>query len=150
MAKQYWLMKTEPAAWSWQDQLREETTYWDGVRNYQAANNLKAMRVGDEVFFYESQVGKCIRGIMQVVREAYPDPTDKTGQWVVVDVKPIQTVITPITLADIKANPALANLALIRQSRLSVMPVGQEEWKEILKMQKAISPSPKEKGKRCG
>ena len=133
MSKQYWLMKTEPEAWSWQDQLREGTAMWDGVRNYQAANNLKAMKVGDLVFFYESMVGKCIRGILEMVHTAYPDPTDMN--WVVVDVKPIQTIIEPITLAQIKAEPKLADLPLIRQSRLSVMPISSIEWKQILALE---------------
>ncbi len=130
-------MKTEPEAWSWQDQLSEGTSYWDGVHNYQAANNMKAMQAGDLVFFYESMVGKCIRGIMQVVRAAYPDPED--APWVRVDVKPIQTIIEPITLAQIKAATALADLPLIRQSRLSVMLITAKEWKMILALQQKPS-----------
>ncbi len=130
----YWLFKSEPGAWSWDDQVEEGTAEWDGVRNHQANNNMKAMRNGDRGFFYHSVNEKRIVGIVEVVREHYPDPTDESGRFGMVDVKAVMPVAAPVTLADIKAEPALSNLALVRQSRLSVVPVAEDEWALICRM----------------
>ncbi len=130
----FWLMKSEPSGWSWDDQVREGTAEWDGVRNYQAANNLKAMKRGDRAFFYHSVNEKCIVGIVEVVKEYYPDPSDASGRFGMVDVKALRPFEKPVTLAQIKAAPHLAGLALVRQSRLSVLPVSEDEWKIICKM----------------
>lgn len=130
----YWLMKTEPGAWSWDDQLRDNVTHWDGVRNYQASNNMKAMRIGDRAFFYHSVNEKRIVGIVEVVREYYPDPSDASGRFGMVDVKALMPMNKPVTLADIKDEPKLQNLALIRQSRLSVMPIDDAAWARICQM----------------
>ncbi|MCH8091853.1 MAG: EVE domain-containing protein [Proteobacteria bacterium] len=130
----YWLFKSEPGAWSWDDQVRDGVAEWDGVRNYQANNNMLAMRVGDKAFFYHSVNEKRIVGIVEVVKEHYLDPTDRSGRFGMVDVKALRAVKTPVTLADMKANPRLENLALLRQSRLSVAPVGDREWKIICAM----------------
>lgn len=133
---QYWLFKSEPSTWSWDDQLAvgEDGTGWDGVRNYQAANNMKAMAIGDLGFFYHSVNEKRIVGIVEVSALYHPDDTDPTGRFGMVDVKAVTSVNTPVTLADIKANPKLADIALIRQSRLSVLPVSPEHWAEIMQM----------------
>ena len=131
---QYWLFKSEPSAWSWDDQVKEGTAEWDGVRNHQANNNMKAMKKGDKGFFYHSVNEKQIVGIVEVAKEHYPDHTDKTGKFGMVDVKATKPVKTPVTLADIKAEPKLADLALVKQSRLSVVPVGKDEWKLLCKM----------------
>jgi predicted RNA-binding protein with PUA-like domain len=130
----YWLFKSEPGTWSWDDQVKEGTAEWDGVRNYQANNNMKAMKKGDKGFFYHSVNEKQIVGIVEVAKEHYPDHTDKSGKFGMVDVKAIKPVKTPVTLADIKAEPKLADLALVKQSRLSVVPVGKDEWKLLCKM----------------
>jgi predicted RNA-binding protein with PUA-like domain len=132
----YWLMKSEPGAWSWDDQVREGTAEWDGVRNYQAANNMKAMKLGDQVFFYHSVDEKAVVGIVEVVKLYYPDPTDASGRFGMVDVKAVRPFEEPVTLAAIKAEPRLENLALVRQSRLSVLPVSAAEWKLICSMGK--------------
>ncbi len=130
----YWLVKSEPAAWSWSQQVKAKVTAWTGVRNYQAANNLKAMKKGDLAFFYHSNDGKEIVGIVEIVREYFPDATDESGRFGAVDVKAVEQLRTPVTLAQIKAVKELQDIALIRQSRLSVMPVKAKEWKTILKM----------------
>ncbi len=130
----YWLMKSEPSAYSWDQLVKDGRTHWNGVRNFQAANNLKAMKPGDRAFFYHSNEGKAVVGIVEIVKSAYPDPGDKEGRFVMVDVKPLAAMAAPVTLAAIKAEPRLKNLALVRQSRLSVSPVGAEEWKLICKM----------------
>ena len=130
----YWIIKSEPSAYAWDQFVKDGQTSWTGVRNAQAALNLKAMKVGDRCFFYHSNEGKEIVGIAEVVRTAYPDPTDKAGKAVTVDVKPIEPVKTKVTLAAIKAEPALADLGLVRQSRLSVSPVTAEQWKRLSKM----------------
>ena len=131
---QYLLFKSEPGAWSWDDQVKEGTAEWDGVRNYQANNNMKAMKKGDKGFFYHSVNEKQIVGIVEVAKEHYPDHTDKSGKFGMVDVKAMEPVKTPVTLADIKAEPKLADLALVKQSRLSVVRVGKNEWKLLCKM----------------
>lgn len=130
----YWLMKSEPGTWSWADQVKAGAAEWDGVRNYQAANNMKAMKIGDLVFFYHSVNEKQVVGIAEVVKEYYPDPTDASGRFGMVDIKAIRPMVKPVTLADIKAEPKLSDLALVRQSRLSVLPVSSAEWKVICAM----------------
>jgi predicted RNA-binding protein with PUA-like domain len=130
----YWLMKSEPASYSWERLVADGRTHWNGVRNAQASNNLKAMQEGDLSFFYHSNEGLAVVGIMRIVRPFYPDPSDATGRYGMVDVAPVKPVATPVTLAAIKAEPKLADLALIRQSRLSVMPVTAEAWRLICKM----------------
>ena len=132
----YWLLKSEPNTWSWQDQVKEGPSMWDGVRNYQARNNLMKMQNGDLCFFYHSVNEKSIVGIVRVVKEYYKDPTDKTGKFVVVDVKAIKKLKKAVTLEEIKKNSRLHEIALIKQSRLSVMPLKKIEWDEILKMSK--------------
>ena len=130
----YWLLKSEPDAWSWDDQVKEGASMWDGVRNYQARNNLKEMKKNDLCFFYHSVTERSIVGIVKVVKEYYPDPTDKTGRFVVVDVKAVKKLKKPVSLEKIKLNNKLKNIALIKQSRLSVMPIKEVEWNEIIKM----------------
>lgn len=130
----HWLVKSEPDAFSWQQQVENKVEPWTGVRNHMAKNNLRAMRKGDLAFFYHSNIGKEVVGIVQVVREAYPDPTIEPGEkgdWVCVDMKAVKPLKTPVTLAQLKADPAFAELALIRQSRLSVMPITDEFWAAI-------------------
>ncbi len=129
-----WLVKQEPTAYSWDDFVRDGGTAWTGVRNFQARNNLNAMRKGDRVFFYHSVVGKEIVGVATVTREAYPDPTAESGSWVCVDLKPEKPLPTPVTLETIKEDSALDEIALIRQSRLSVMPLTKKEAARILKL----------------
>jgi len=132
----YWLMKSEPGAWSWEDQVRDGVAEWDGVRNHQAANNMKAMKLGDRCFFYHSVSEKSIVGIVEVARLYYPDPTDPSGRFGMVDVKALRPMTRPVSLAEIKAEPRLADLPLIRQSRLSVLPVPAAQWRIICKMGK--------------
>lgn len=127
----YWLVKSEPEKWSWDHQVKAGRTHWDGVRNAQAANNLKAMRVGDLAFFYHSNEGKEIVGVVRVVREFYPDPTDESGKFGMVDVEAVEPLAKPVTLAQAKADPALANMVLVKNSRLSVQPVTPEEWARV-------------------
>lgn len=124
----YWLVKSEPGAWSWDDQVTSGTTHWNGVRNYQASNNLKAMRLGDRAFFYHSVEERRIVGIVEVVREYYPDPSDPAGRFGMVDVKALRPLAKPVGLDRIKTDPRLDHLALVRQSRLSVLPVDDEAW----------------------
>lgn len=133
----YWLVKSEPDAFSWNQQVTNGVEPWTGVRNHMAKANLKAMRLGDHAFFYHSNIGKEIVGVVEVVREAYPDPTvepDEKGDWVCVDVKAVGPMPRPVTLATIKADPRLADLALVRQSRLSVMPVSEAHWRLLCEM----------------
>ncbi len=124
----HWLLKSEPSAWSWDDQVRVGVEPWNGVRNWQAARNMKAMRLGDTAFFYHSVDEKRIVGVVEVVEEYHPDPTDPTGRFGMVSVKALRPVPRPVSLADLKAEPRLAHLALIRQSRLSVVPVDDDAW----------------------
>lgn len=128
----YWLVKSEPFKYSWEQFVADKKTYWDGVRNYAARNNLKAMKKGDEVFFYHSNEGLEIVGIAKVVRESYQDPTTDEDAWVVVDLAPVRKLNKPVSLAEIKANPSLANMAMLKLGRLSVTPVTTEEWNEVL------------------
>ena len=130
----YWLFKSEPGAWSWDDQVKAGTAEWDGVRNHQACNNMKAMKVGDKAFFYHSVNQKSIVGVVAVAKEYYPDPTDESGRFGMVDVTALHPVVSPVTLAAIKAEPALGELALVRQSRLSVVPVTAAQWKMLCRM----------------
>ena len=130
----YWLLKSEPDAWSWDNQVKEGASMWDGVRNYQARNNLKEMKKNDLCFFYHSVTERSIVGIVKVVKEYYPDPTDKTGRFVVVDVKAIKKLKKPVSLDQIKENNKLKDIALVKQSRLSVMPLKKTEWDIIIKM----------------
>ena len=130
----YWLFKTEPGSWSWDDQVKKGVEHWNGVRNHQAANNMKAMKTGDLGFFYHSVDEKRIVGIVEVAKEYYPDHTDASGRFGMVDVKTVKPMKRPVTLAEIKAEPRLANLLLVRHSRLSVSPVGDAEWKLICAM----------------
>lgn len=128
----FWLVKSEPDAFSWQQQVENGVEPWTGVRNHMAKANLAGMKTGDRAFFYHSNIGKEIVGIVEVVREAYPDPTAEPGTpWVCVDMKAVGPMPTPVTLAAIKADPRFAELALVRQSRLSVMPVSAEHWKAL-------------------
>jgi predicted RNA-binding protein with PUA-like domain len=131
---QYWLLKSEPASYSWDRLVAEGRAQWDGVRNFQAAANLKAMKKGDRGFFYHSGEGPAIVGTVEITREAYPDPSDKTGKFVMVDLAPRAPLKTPVTLAAIKAEPKLGKLPLVKQGRLSVSPVGAEEWRLLCKM----------------
>jgi predicted RNA-binding protein with PUA-like domain len=134
MAKQYWLMKSEPDVYSYDDLVAEGEGTWDGVRNYTAAINLRTMKVGDEAFFYHSNIGLEIVAIMTISQEHFIDPSDEKARFVAVKVKPVRKIANPVTLKAIKANPKLADMQLIRQSRLSVAPVSPAEWTEILKM----------------
>lgn len=134
MSKNYWLMKSEPDAYPWEQLVREGTGMWDGVRNHSAKLNMMAMKVGDEALFYHSNIGKECVGIMQIIEEHFPDPTaDEGSPWVVVRVAPVRPLKNPVTLAAIKADPKLADMDLIRLSRLSVGRVRRDEWDHILK-----------------
>ena len=130
----YWLIKSEPSTWSWTDQVKDKVAMWDGVRNYQARNNLIKMKKKDLCFFYHSVLEKQIIGIVEVVKEHYPDPTDPSGRFVVVDVKALKKLKKTVSLEQIKLNKKLTEIALVKQSRLSVMPILKSEWLEILKI----------------
>ncbi len=130
----YWLVKSEPAKYAYADLVRDGKTVWDGVRNNAAALHLKAMKTGDEVLYYHSQEGLAVVGVAKVVREAFPDETDPAGRFVAVELAPVRELKRPVTLQEMKANPALASLEMIRQGRLSVSPVRPDEWAAILKM----------------
>jgi predicted RNA-binding protein with PUA-like domain len=130
----YWLVKSEPSAYSWARLVADGKTNWDGVRNAQALNNLRAMQKGERAFFYHSNEGKDIVGVAEVIRTFYPDPKDNSGKLGVVDIKPVMPVKTPVTLAAMKAVPELSQMSLIRQSRLSVCPVADNEWRLICGM----------------
>jgi len=133
-ARAYWLMKSDPEEWSWADQVKAKVAEWDGVRNHQAANNMKAMRVGDRAFFYHSGDEKRIMGVVEIARPYYPDPSDESGRFGMVDVRTVTGAKRPVTLAEIKAEPRLSHLALVRQSRLSVMPVDAQAWALLCRM----------------
>jgi predicted RNA-binding protein with PUA-like domain len=132
----YWLVKSEPDAWSWEQQVKRgaKGEVWSGVRNFQARTNLKAMKQGERAFFYHSNEGKEIVGIVEVIKEHYPDPTDETGKWLVVDFKAVEPLKTPVTLAGVKADPKLKDMVLARNARLSVQPVSAGEWTYICKL----------------
>jgi predicted RNA-binding protein with PUA-like domain len=130
----YWLIKSEPDAFSWDEQVKNGVEPWTGVRNHSAKNNLKAMRKGDLAFFYHSNIGREIVGIVRVAREAYPDPTAESGDWVCVDMQAVRPVPRPIPLAGIKADSRFSSLALVRLSRLSVAPVSAEHWAQLCEL----------------
>ena len=132
--KNYWLVKSEPESYSWSDLVKDRLTSWTGVRNFTARNNLRAMAKGDEVFFYHSVTEKAVVGICEVKRTAYPDKTAKEGDWSTVDLVPKRKLTRPVTLAEIRSNPRLKNISLLRQSRLSVQPLDKDQFAEILKM----------------
>jgi len=132
--KNYWLVKSEPNAYSWSDLVKARKTSWTGVRNFTARNNLRSMRVGDEVLFYHSVSDKAVVGIAKVVRDAYPDPTAKEGDWSTVDLAPIKPLRHPVTLDQIKERRPLKNISLVRQSRLSVHSLTGAEFREILRL----------------
>jgi len=134
--KQYWLFKSEPGTWSWDDQVARggDGEHWDGVRNHQANNNMKAMKTGDLGFFYHSVNEKRIVGVVRVIREHYPDHTDESGRFGMVDIEAVESLPNPVTLADVKAEEALSEMALLKQSRLSVQPVAPNEWAHICRM----------------
>lgn len=132
----HWLLKSEPSTWSWAQQVAcgAKGTHWNGVRNYQAANNMKAMAIGDRCFFYHSNEERAVVGVVEVIKTYYPDPSDESGRFGMVDVKAVEPFKTPVTLAAIKADERFADIALVRQSRLSVMPVSDAHWALIRKM----------------
>ena len=130
----HWLMKSEPFKYCWDDLIKDGRTHWNGVRNHQAALYLKAMAVGDEVFFYHSNEGLAVVGIAKVVKTAYPDPSDEKGRFVMVDIAPVRALANPVTLAAMKAEPRLAAMAMFRQFRISVCPIADEEWDVVLGM----------------
>jgi predicted RNA-binding protein with PUA-like domain len=132
--KNFWLVKQEPSAYSWSDFVAEGRTAWTGVRNYTARNNLRKMQPGDEVLFYHSGDDKAVVGIAKVVRAAYPDPTAKEGDWNAVDLMPVKGLARPVALREIKSNPRLKQILLVRQSRLSVMPLTAADFREIIAM----------------
>ena len=131
---QYWLVKQEPEKYPWEQFIKDKGTYWDGVRNYQARNNLRAMKKGDQVMYYHSVTGKSVVGVAKVTGEAYPDPTAKEGDWSVVDLKPVKALNKPVSLEEIKKDSKLAEISLIKQSRLSVMPLRAAEFRRILQL----------------
>jgi predicted RNA-binding protein with PUA-like domain len=137
MSKRYWLMKSEPESYGWDKLMEDGGTVWDGVRNHRAKLNLKAMKVGDQAFFYHSVTGKEIVGVVEIARAGMKDPKDETGTWAAVEIKPVRKLDRPVALAEIKAEPALKDIELIRQSRLSVAEIRPEEWEKILSMAKA-------------
>ena len=130
----YWLIKSEPDAFSWDQQVANGVEPWTGVRNYMARNNLRAMKLGDKCFFYHSNIGKEIVGIVEVAREAYADPTAESGDWACVDMRAVRALPRAVTLAEMKADPALTGFSLLRFSRLSVAPVEEGHWKHICKL----------------
>ncbi len=134
----HWLMKSEPSSWSWQQQVEagEKGTFWNGVRNHLAKKHLKDMKVGDQAFFYHSGEEKAVVGIVEIIKPYYPDPSDKTGVFGMVDVKAVKTLPKPVTLAEIKADPRLKEMVLVKSSRLSVQPVTDAEWKTVLSLAK--------------
>ena len=132
-SKNYWLLKSEPSSWSWDQQKKKKTEHWDGVRNYQAANNMKKMRKGDECLFYHSVTEKAIKGIVRVTKEYYPDHTDKKGIFGMVDVTYVKD-LNEVYLSEIKADPFFHDFPLVKQARLSVMPVTLKQWKKLINM----------------
>jgi predicted RNA-binding protein with PUA-like domain len=134
----HWLMKTEPSSWSWQQQVEagDKGTFWSGVRNHLAKKHLKEMKVGDEAFFYHSGDEKAVVGIVEILKAYYPDPSDKTGVFGMVDVKAVKPLAKPVTLTQIKADPRLQDMVLVKSSRLSVQPVTDAEWRAVLAMAK--------------
>jgi predicted RNA-binding protein with PUA-like domain len=142
LAMRFWMVKQEPSAYSWNQFVQDGRTAWTGVRNYQARIHLRAMRTGDRVLFYHSVVGKEVVGLAEVAREAYPDPTAEDGEWVCVDLVPVEPLGRPVPLAEIKAAPALADLPLLKQSRLSVMPLTSDHFSKLLTLGQSSSKKP--------
>jgi predicted RNA-binding protein with PUA-like domain len=136
MSKRYWLMKSEPDSYGWERLVKDGGTLWDGVRNHRAKLNLQAMRAGELAFFYHSVTGKEIVGVVEITRAGLADPKDETGTWAAVEIKPVSKLERPVTLAEIKADPSLAEIELLRQSRLSVAEIRPQEWEKILSMAK--------------
>jgi predicted RNA-binding protein with PUA-like domain len=136
MSKRYWLMKSEPASYGWDRLVEDGGTVWDGVRNHTAKLNLQAMKAGDQAFFYHSVTGKEIVGVVEITRAGLKDPKDETGTWAVVEIKPVSKLDRPVTLGEIKADPALKDIELVRQSRLSVAEIRPAEWERIVQMAK--------------
>lgn len=134
MAKQHWLVKQEPEAYAWETFLKDRVTSWEGVRNFQARNNLRAMRRGDQVLFYASVTTKAVLGVAEVEREAFPDPSAEEGDWSTVELRAVRSLRSPVGLETVKSDPALSEIALLRQSRLSVMPLTKAEFDRILKL----------------
>jgi predicted RNA-binding protein with PUA-like domain len=134
MARAHWLVKSEPNKYAWDDLVRDGSTWWDGVRNYQARNNLRDMRVGDRVLYYHSNEGKQIVGVARVTKRAYQDPTSDDDRWLVVDLAPLKALRRPVTLEQIKQDAALAQMPLVTQSRLSVMPISASDFERVLKL----------------
>ncbi len=148
MARGYWLMKSEPNKYSWDDLVRDGKTYWDGVRNYEARNNLSAMKKGDLAFYYHSNIGKEVVGIVEIVSSSYPDPTAEDETWVVVDVAPRVAFKEPVSLAMIKRDPKLSEIQLVRRGRLSVVPVAPAEFRHVAKLGKTKIPVARASGTR--
>lgn len=140
MPRGHWLVKSEPSQYGWEQLVRDGSTHWDGVRNAQARNYLQAMKKGDLLLYYHSNQGKQVVGVARVTREHYPDPTSEDERWVVVDVAPLKALARPVTLAQVKGDPQLRDMALIRQSRLSVMPVEKRAFARILKLGETTLP----------
>ena len=136
MSKSYWLMKSEPDVYGWDDLVAEGEGTWDGVRNHRAANNLRAMKVGDEAFFYHSNIGKEIVGIVRITKSGIPDPSDPEGKWAAVKLEPVRKLARAVTLKEMKADPELAEMELVKLSRLSVAVITPEEWKYVLALAK--------------
>ena len=130
----YWLVKSEPHKYSWEQFVKDGSTFWDGVRNYQARNNLKAMQKGDKVLFYHSNIGLCVVGIAEVIKESYQDPTTEDDRWVAIDLKAIKPLPETVPLSEMKQQPALAEMGLVKQSRLSVVDLKKKEYDLILKL----------------
>ncbi|MBW2426314.1 MAG: EVE domain-containing protein [Deltaproteobacteria bacterium] len=141
MARSYWLVKSEPFKYSWDELVRDGRTYWDGVRNYEARNNLAAMKKGDLALYYHSNEGKEVVGIVEIVRESYPDPTSDDERWVVVDVEPRAPFARPVSLATIKADAELEDIALVKRSRLSVVPLTAKEFRRVAKLGRTRVPA---------
>lgn len=145
MAQAYWLMKSEPVKYPWDQLVRDGSTYWDGVRNYEARNNLAAMKRGDLALYYHSNEGKEVVGVVEIVKEAYPDPTTDDERWVVVEIEPRVAFREPVSLGTIKADPKLAEIQLVRRGRLSVVPLTPVEFRHILELGKTVWPARKPK-----
>lgn len=134
MSKQYWLLKSEPFKYSWEQLLKDKQTFWDGVRNYQARNNLRNMKLGDQALFYHSNEGLCVVGIVEIIKTSYPDPTSDNPQWLAVDIAPVKALKNAVPLANMKTEPALSEMSLIKQSRLSVCQLTKDEFIHIVQM----------------
>ena len=143
MARSYWLLKSEPVKYSWDQFVKDGSTYWDGVRNFEARNNLAAMKKGDLGFYYHSNEGKEIVGVARVTGESYPDPTADDPRWVVVDLEPVVPFTRPVTLKEIRVDPDLEGIALVRRGRISVVPLTKDEFQHVLKLGKTRVPRAK-------